>query len=136
MDYSKYFITKKRGDNDFIALSDDAPRELKQLIQDIHFDHFDGCLPNDWIYQITMHAFDDYDNYEDKEDFVNQVEADVYYHDLKRWMQEPFSFQWIDYCLDCFGAPLDACNMVQGAQLEAKRTIYQAVVNFMEENNA
>lgn len=135
-DYAKYFQTKRRisTQEKFRCLTDDAPVALVQLVRDIHFDHFDGCLPNDWIYETIDHAFDALLR-DDIDDCC--IDADDYTSDLIRWLQNPFAFGYCDEALAGLEGAKDLTlnNIIQIAQWEAKDVIYRTVNDFIQEEN-
>ena len=91
MNYSQYFITKSRDcGHDFICTNEEAPKELKDLIQDIHMNGF-NCMPNDWIYRTIMEAFEELE--ESKLEDID-ISADSYYSDLYKWFGEPFAHEF------------------------------------------
>lgn len=49
--FASFFVQEKRGDgSSFLRLSDDAPRALRDAVEDCH----DGELPNDWRYELAL----------------------------------------------------------------------------------
>ena len=135
--YSQYFITKKRGEEEFICLSDDKPSYLHDFIRSVHLDHFDGTLPNDWIYRIISQAFDELESNDNDIDNVS-LEADPYYSSLHTWLQEPYSIRICDDYLEEFysegGYDMGMWDLISGGQWLAKRRICDSVHLFLLEN--
>ncbi len=135
MDYTQYFKyfqekTRLQSGTKFMCLTDDAPQELKDLVRAIHFDYFDGCLPNDWIYSVISEAFDDLKH--DDLRGVN-IEADIYNCDLIKWLENPFAVGIVDECIQEDGGCIGIIDRIQAAQYRAKSMIYQAVIDWIEE---
>lgn len=130
MDYTKYFTRKIRKHTglDFVCLTDDAPQELSQLIQDIHFDHFDACFPSDWIYETTYEAFEDLS--EDDIDHVT-IGSDWSDRDLYSWLGESFAHGYVNKILELEGRQHDLYEIIAQAQYNAKYNIYHAVNDFI-----
>lgn len=142
MHYHDYFETKVRHDTNepFVCLKDNPPQELQDLIFKIHMDYFGGVLPNDWIYLIISEAFYELpeSGCEDCNDHC-PIEADPYYHDLAKWLQEPYAPSYCnstleaqeDYRLDVLYRDIYA--IIGDAQANAKHVIYEAVNTFLKE---
>ena len=130
--YTDYFCLKNRENSNIVCLNQNAPQELKDLVKDIHFDHFDRALPNDWIYSIIGEAFDALAN-DSIEDIT--VEADMHYHDLLAWLQNSFAADYCDEVREDGLTNLETTfyEMVGMAQYMAKRRIYEAVDAFINE---
>ena len=130
MKYSQYFETNTRTDGtNFIALSDNAPEELKTFMQNLHLEEFNGSLPNDWIFHVALCAFEELE--EQDFDEIN-LEADCCYKDLYRWFGESFAY---DFCTEVvieFGEQKDIYALIASAQVLAKDRIYRAVDEFMQ----
>lgn len=131
-EYSQYFETAKRINGDeFIRLTENVPKSLRNLIYNIHLHSFGGCLPNDWIYKIILEAFEELeiDSLED----IN-IEADPYNNDLANWLLNPFSSE---YCQEAQeeGFVSDKSTIYErigyGQEL-AKQRIYDTVNNFLK----
>ncbi len=130
--YNRYFTTKTRPgtDQDIIILIDEAPEEIKQLVQDIHM-HFD-VLPNDWIYEQIDHAFDDLSH--NKLDECS-FEPDCYYSELYKWFGFPFAHHLCNEALQegyC-DSPQNIYDIISMAQYLAKKQIYDFVNDFIKE---
>ena len=136
MDYTKHFQFKKRDDGrHFVCLDDHASVELQNLIHDIHYNWFNECMPNDWIYFMTLEAFQ---SYKDEGLDYESFEADIYDHDLATWFAENCNqyANEISASLisdDCIKIT-SAIELISATQYEAKRRIYYAVKEFIEQN--
>jgi hypothetical protein len=133
MKYGDFFEIAKRADCEFFRLKEDTPEGLRDLIRSIRFDHFGGCLPNDWIYEQISHAFDYFERGEDLDDFV--VEADCYNSELYRWFGEPFASDCCYEYQEEFGEDLAGVavySMIASGQWLAKDRIYRAVSEFLK----
>ncbi len=128
MDYTQYFQTKTRvqsGDK-FVCLTGNAPEQLKDFIRQVHFDCFDGCLPNDWIYRTIEEAFEALNN-----DPIENctIEADIYDSELIQWLQEPFAKC---FC-NSFGCEVnDIVEKIRCGQVEAMKEVYIACNQFIQ----
>jgi len=136
--YSKYFEYRNRAgekqDSRFVGKTDDAPDELADLIRDVHFDHFDGALPNDWIYREILDAFETLE--ENGNDIENCCfDSDPYYSDLYRWFNNGFADEYCNEVLEggILGEPKDIWAIIGAAQHFARERIYRAVSEFLEE---
>lgn len=131
--YAQFFETAKRvtNDEDFIRLNLAAPQKLHDLIKDIHFDHFDGCLPNDWIYQIALEAFEALEN-DDLEDIT--IESDIYNQDLAKWLLNPFADEYCQEAQEEGLLPAFAgiYTIIGSGQILAKERIYHTVNAFLQ----
>lgn len=133
MEYSKYLVTKERDNGvKFFCCSDDAPEYINDLVQGVHFDLFDGCAPNDWIYEQIVHALDELEDKEDLEDIT--VEADIYYSDLYRWLQNRFA-SWCcdDAVAEGFADGKEIDKTLQAGNWLAKDRIYRYVAEWIQE---
>lgn len=137
MDYTEHFQFKWRADGSHFVCLNDAPDELQNLMQSIHYNYFYDCMPNDWIYFMTLEAFRDYKEYGlDYESF----EADIYNHELANWFAENCNqyANEISASLisdDCIKIN-SAIELISATQYEAKRRIYYAVKEFIEQKEA
>ncbi len=122
--YYKYFQSATRVNGDeFFKLSDDAPQDLQDLVQSIHF----GALPNDWVYQVIMEAFEELSD-NDLDDI--NMESDPYYHDLYKWFGQPFAHA---LCNEVMIVGFKNIYEIIGfAQQQAKQRIYEAVNEYIQ----
>ena len=133
MDYSQYFETKTRKSTQepFVCLKDEAPQELKDFVQQVHFNHFYKCLPSDWIYSAIWEAFDNL-SMDDIDDIT--IEADPYYSELYKWFGEPFANE---FCTECIEEglidPKNVYQIIASGQWLAKERIYHAVNDFIQQ---
>jgi len=129
-DYTEFFQLKNRTDGtQFVCLIGQAPSELQDLIRKVHFDLFDNSLPNDWIYSVIHDALGDL-LHDHRDDIL--IEPDCYYHDLYKWLGEPFAHGLCNEALD-MGSCTDIYNIIGVAQCTAKEMIYDAVAEFLQE---
>lgn len=130
MKYSNYFETKKRQNGDkFFCLKENSPQKLKDLIKDIHFNHFYDCLPNDWIYETIYNAFEELEL--NTIENIN-IETDVYFSDLCDWLSKN-SFSKI-YCDEAIENELCDHNLesiISRGLYEAKYIVYYVVNKFL-----
>lgn len=132
--YSQYFTSAKRVDTDkhFIKCKDEAPEELRDFIREVHFEYFEKCLPNDWIYQTILEAFENLE--ENNIDDLN-IEPDCYYSELYEWLGNPFAHGFCNeglLLLDGCNAP-DIYQVIGQGQALAKEEIYRAVNEFLSD---
>ncbi len=134
-EYSQYFEVANRPDgSSFIRKTEGCPTVIDDLVCNIHFDYFDGCFPNDWIYQIILEAFEAFELGDDLEDIC--LEPDVYYVDLHRWLTNPFAHGLCDEVIqEYWHSPtrLNFTDIISYAQVRAKRMIYDAVDEFLQQ---
>ena len=132
--YSQFFITDKRPDGgQFYKLNKEAPEDLQKLLFNIHKKEFNGSLPNDWVYQTTLEAFEalEENNLHDLD-----LDADIYNTDLAKWLQEPFAEEFCQEALDegyCTDKTTIFEHIACGQRL-AKFKIYASVDYFLNEN--
>lgn len=130
--YAQFFETAKRvtSDEEFIRLNIAAPQKLHDLIKDIHFDSFDGCLPNDWIYETTLEAFEALEN-DSLHDIA--IEPDIYNTDLAKWLNNPFSEEYCNQAQqDCCLEKAGIYQIIGHGQYLAKERIYHTVNDFIQ----
>ncbi len=129
--YSQYFeiSTRPTSDERFWKCKDNAPKELRELIHEIHKELWCG-LPNDWIYEIIYRAFEDLEETEMEQ---IQIEADIYNSELLKWLENSFADEFCSAVLlaSCLGS---IWTVISAAQYEAKFQIYLMVDSFMESN--
>lgn len=128
--YSQYFETRPRDNGkSFVCCRDGAPRELRDMIYEIHLNQFEGALPNDWIYKTIAEAFEALE--QDPRENIN-IEADPYRYDLKTWLMEPFADSFCECAMKeglCVSG--DMINGISCGQFLAKEAIYDAVDQFL-----
>jgi hypothetical protein len=131
--YSKYFETGVRTDSgkSFVKCTEDAPEDLKELIYQIHNKSFDGCFPNDWIYEIIWEAFEALEK--DKLEDIS-IEADIYDRELYEWLGNCFSDEYCNQALQNECPTTNITQIIQTRQCLVKEAIYQAVDEFIEED--
>lgn len=136
MTYTNYFKTKTRPNGgDFICLADDAPETLSDLVRSIHTAHFFGCMSNDWVYAKIAEAFDLADSGEDLES-SEMAEADIYNHDLTKWLHENCNAYANEYCeqaIEEFGCS-KLIEIIGTGQFLAIQNIHHAVARFLQES--
>lgn len=130
MDYTQYFQSKQRPNGTmFVCRTDDCPEVIQELIFSIHKNCFDGCLPNDWIYETIWDAFEALKH----DDFYNcTIQPDDYNFELIKWLQNPYSV-WL--CNDFGGEETDIIKMIGEGQREAIRMIYQEVDEWIKDQS-
>lgn len=128
MDYTNYFTHSKRVDGaTYCYLRDDSPEALRDLVYAIHRDHFDGCLPNDWLYAQIFDAFSN--------DPQVDPQTDVYNHDLTKWLHEnAFAIGVCNEAVEQMGCGemTDIIGWISLGQLYALQMIHDAVSVFLE----
>lgn len=85
---SEHFETKERANGDrFSTLKDDAPEWLGDAVYDAH----NGCLPNDWVYEMARAAVCAIEEGSLNEDSLGEWcdgMVDVYTKDLFGWSEQ------------------------------------------------
>lgn len=133
-EYSRYFgrNTRTNGD-DFTFLTEENPKELQDLIQEIHKNEFEDCLPNDWIYETVRRAFDELSDEGYDIDDLN-IESDPYYHSLLEWLNNPYSAGFCnEAACDGLTDGKDIYVTIGWGQMLAMERIYRAVNDFIQE---
>jgi hypothetical protein len=130
-EYAKHFEKAQRNNGvSFIKRKEDAPEDLEDLIREIHFDHFGGCLSNDWIYATILEAFEDLEN-DDLENIT--IEADPYHTQLYKWLGEPFADELCQEAIDeGLSTGKGIYETIAVGQWLAKDRIYHAVNDFIQ----
>lgn len=134
MKYNEFFkITERSTTKEKISvLVDEAPSELEDLVRYIH-DHFDA-MPNDWIYSTIHDAFNDIEESYvidvELDTILNDIESDVYTHDLIEWLHNPYAITCIEEASHDFITD-DFTGMIRHGQLVAKIEIYTQVYDFI-----
>lgn len=116
-------------------LVDNHDEELKDLLFEIHkavgFGTF--VFPSDWVYEVSIEAFQDLSEYSDWEDMIIEVEPDCYYCDQIKWISDNgFAPNWVNEAKENFGHS-DFYNEIMQGQYLCKQAIYRAVVDFVNE---
>jgi hypothetical protein len=89
--YQEFFAYRKRNDETkYWCLEDGAPSELRDLVYEIHYQIFEGCLPNDWVYDVISQAINELEDNGNDLDDIN-IECDCYYGQLYKWLGHSFS---------------------------------------------
>lgn len=116
----------------FSTCKDDCPALLQDFVYRVHKEYFEGCLPNDWIYETIHNAFLELAN-DDLDDI--HLEADPYYSQLYEWFGNPYADSYCEQVMaDGFCETKKGIYDVIGwAQWQAKQAIYTAVNEFMQE---
>lgn len=128
----EYFTVKERKDGSkFSTYREDCPDSVKDLCREIHFDIFDGTTPNDWVFDKIHEAFLFYDEYNDIDDFIYQVEADIAYCDLFEWLYNSFALEAVDEKIKEYSS-LGLIECIQCAQCDFISSIRGAVAEFIE----
>ncbi len=132
MDYTQYFQQKTRvqTQQSFYCLKDERPEELHKLIFDIHHDHFDRCAPNDWIYEKIYDAFYDLESGQDELEDIT-INSDPYNYHLIEWLNNPFAVGICDEIIEEFGEPTKILDLIERAQINASKLIYESVNDFL-----
>lgn len=137
-EYSKFLICKERNNEEktkFISLSEDAPEDLKALIQNYHLkDHF--TWPDDYIYDYFNNAFDTFPEYDEPECYLSEIEADYSNHELLKWMSSDSDrvIRVEDAIKEdgCFNNKWSLMEMIQAAQIKEKQEIAKVVLSFLQ----
>lgn len=129
--YEGFFFKKKRDDGEeFWLVKDDAPEELKTLIQEAHEDMF----PDDYKYQFIREALTDFSSYEDPDEVIDYIEADPYTTGLTHWLSSNINrVYYLTEAIEQF-EPKDGFQALTMAQYEEKREVYSSVQNSLEKN--
>lgn len=134
-EYTQYFETAERFEtkNNFIRFSCGTPKELSDLVREMHRECF-YCFPNDWIYKIILQAFEELEDTH-YEDMV--IDTDLYYSDLYKWFGEPFAKHFVDLANEeGFCNQTDIYKQIESGQWMAKDMIYRMVDEFIKLNES
>ena len=85
-------ITRNGSRHEVYVLKDDAPDELVALIRRAHGDF----MPDDFRYETTLDALNAFAECEDVDMDDVRLEADIYTHDLLRWLSSHLNR--VGYC--------------------------------------
>ena len=116
----------------FWKLVDDRDEKLENLLFEIHKAVGFGTLvfPSDWVYDVTLEAFQNLSEYSDWDDMITEVEPDYYYCDQMKWISENgFAPNWVDEAKELIGHSNFYKEIMQG-QCLCKQAIYREVVDF------
>lgn len=134
LDYTDLFTCEKRSNASyFYCLKNPQDEGIGQLIQQIHEDEFEGCMPNDWIYAETYYAFERLAICDNENDFhaaMDEIEGDPYTSELLDWAQHGFAQSYIQRVLD-EERPSSLDGLLRQAQVWAKERIYLHVWEFL-----
>lgn len=137
--HSEYFETKERlnGDVFYYIKEDDTERckAIKNIVQQIHLNEFNGALPNDWIYQEIAYAFERLEQCETDRDYdyaICEIDAHPYTSFLIEWLKEPFAVEACDIELECGMNPDSIDQLMRAAQVNCKNRIYVQVWEFLK----
>ena len=85
------FTTATRPDGTvYITAPDDS--DARQLVRKVHFDIFDGMLPNDWVYTKTSEIVNSFAAGGDENGEVAEQSVDLYTTDLYAWLNDNLLF--------------------------------------------
>lgn len=131
--FSIHFKTAIRQSTNeaFIKLKEDRPRELHQLVRDIHM-HFES-MPNDWIYITILEAFEELEQGENIEDM--NIEPDIYTGELIEWLGNRFAVDLVNQAKAEMGSRDNIEAEIAQGQWMAKDYIYREVYDFIQEQN-
>ena len=132
--YSEYFVRGKRQDGkEYVYCVDATPEKLRDLIRDIHFNSFDGCFPNDWIYENIYEAFE---MFEERDFDIGKVLCDLthdpYPWHLVEWLHNSFASEFCNDVTDN-DSSLSIFQILETANCKAKESIVFAVDRFLKE---
>ena len=132
--YSQYLQTSKRVDGKiYVKCVEGTPEKLREFIRSLHMNEFD-CLPNDWVYQVIMEALEQLEGNDNDIDDCS-FEADCYYSELQKWLGEPYAHGFCNEVMEFFDNSKDIYKVIGQGQYLAKRRIYEAVSEFLSEQN-
>ena len=128
--YTQYFISGTRNNGaSYLYLSDTAPVELGEFVREVHMEF--NCMPNDWIYKQILNALES-----DEPDLCEAfIEPDIYNCDLIEWTKNTIALEFLDQAIEEGHEFKGYIALVQWAQYEAIRRIYDLVAYFLHEHN-
>ncbi len=85
------FTTATRPDGSIYITADDAS-DARQLVRKVHFDIFDGILPNDWVYSKISEIVNSFAAGADENGEVADQSVDLYTSDLYAWINDNLLF--------------------------------------------
>lgn len=132
--YLEYFTYNTRDNGEkFVKTEDNIPVELFDLIKTAHGD----MMPDDYRYQFIYEALNIISETDDIEDAYQNVEADIYYHDVFKWLAS--RNDRIGYCdqyvEEYGGFELDGSNafiLIQSEQYLEKMEVFESVKSSLE----
>lgn len=128
--YLNYLETAKKEDGtSYVRCKENAPVNLKVLIQEAH----DGMLPDDYKYDFVETALQEiagYDGDEDCiEDVANELEPDVYNSDLIKWFGSHHSrWEYVNEAVELWGHADDIIEDIKNGQLMEMQEVFYSVL--------
>lgn len=140
--YTQLFEYKKRDNGEgFYSLKNElsaVSKALGDLVQSIHTIDMYDSWPNDWVYEQVFYAFERLEQCScdfDYERSICDLDADVYTHDLLKWVSENgFAREFVQEELDEGEKPESIDQLISMAQIRAKERIYSRVWEFIKNN--
>jgi len=130
-EYCKMFKEKKKGDGtDYICLKEDAPSELRDLVQNAHGNSF----PDDFIYEQILICLCMIAEAEDEEELEEpSIEADIYNRDLLNWLSSSLTrHNYVDLAVRDYGHGLSIIDDIMAGQVQEKTDIYFNVLDSLK----
>lgn len=125
---SQYMTTGTRDNGEtFYKMTDDRPEWFSDMVRKAHGE----MMPDDYIYRWVSYALDAFQNYDDPEDALCEIQPDVYNYDLLQWVSSNlWRMAYVDDAMDN-GAKTLADALMWG-QSEEMREVYDCVLNSLQ----
>ena len=134
--YLSFFEYKKRGDDDIVVLTDNAPQNLKDSVMKAYgnrlsdnwiFDKYHSIL--DALTQYDINGPDDLDN--TRSEIVDGL-VDPWTSNLTAWLNSSnYNVYYITEAQEEFGPETDGFKILQMAQYKAIDDIYGRIVDLL-----
>ena len=133
-DCSEYFVRGVRKDGKvYFYLEDGTPGDIKDLVRDIHFNHFSSSVPCDWIYEQVYRIFDMFKERDfDLDDVLHDLECDTYNSDLIEWLHNSYASSFCNEAME-ENNYTNIFDVLRAANRSAKEAIVFAVDGFLKE---
>ena len=132
-EFCQWFEVKSRDNNEtFVTCNEGRPEELRDLIYSAHGEY----MPDDFIYSCVWNSLEliaQMDEDDDLDELVYQMEADVYNHELLRWVSSNLQRMSAvdeamqDYHIKSFS------DLLMQAQIGEKEEIFNSVLASLTE---
>lgn len=131
-EFREYLTTSKRGEAEIWTVRDNAPEWVRDVLYACHGGG--TYLPDDWRYGFSAEAADALANCDDPDECDDQIEADVYTHDLLTWLASRNDrTTYVDDARADFGSGESVVDDIQRGQWLEKREVLSQLKDALQE---